>query len=62
MIINVGSVGQPRDGDPRSSYVVFDGKSVEFHRVVYDVEATIKQFRDHPELPEYLALRLIEGR
>lgn len=61
-IINVGSVGQPRDGDPRASYVIFDGETVEFHRVQYDIEATIKMFRDNPTLPEYLALRLIEGR
>ncbi len=62
VIINVGSVGQPRDGDPRSSYVLFDGETVEFVRVSYNVEETIKQFRAHPVLPEYLALRLIDGR
>lgn len=62
VIVNVGSVGQPRDGDPRSSYVIFDGQTIEFRRVAYDVDATIRQFRDHPTLPEYLALRLIEGR
>lgn len=62
VIINVGSVGQPRDGDPRSSYVIFDGESLEFRRVKYDVERTIQRFRETPILPEYLALRLIEGR
>ncbi|MEE8143679.1 MAG: metallophosphoesterase, partial [Planctomycetota bacterium] len=62
VIINVGSVGQPRDGDPRSSYVIFDGETVEFRRVKYDVESTIRRFRETPILPEYLALRLIEGR
>lgn len=61
VLINVGSVGQPRDGDPRASYVVFDGDVVEFRRVKYDIEATIRHFRDTP-LPEELALRLIEGR
>ncbi len=61
-IVNVGSVGQPRDGDPRSSYVVFDGESVVFHRVPYDIERTLQAFREHPELPEYLALRLLEGK
>ena len=61
-IINVGSVGQPRDGDPRSSYVVFDGESVEFFRVNYDIERTIQQYRATPALPEYLALRLLEGK
>lgn len=61
-IVNVGSVGQPRDGDPRASYVIFDGETVEFRRVQYDIEQTIRMFRDNPTLPEYLALRLIEGR
>ncbi len=62
VIINVGSVGQPRDGDPRSSYVVFDDEIVEFRRIQYDIEATVQRFRETPILPEYLALRLIEGR
>ena len=35
-IINVGSVGQPRDRDPRSCYVLFDGRSIRFRRVEYD--------------------------
>lgn len=60
-IINVGSVGQPRDGDPRSSYVIVDGDEVEFRRVEYPVEDTIRRFKRTP-LPENLALRLIEGR
>ena len=61
VLINVGSVGQPRDGDPRGSYVIFDGETVEFHRVKYDIEEAIRRFRETP-LPEELALRLIEGR
>lgn len=61
VIVNVGSVGQPRDGDPRGCYVIFDGSTVEFRRVKYDVEKTVQRFRDTP-LPEYLALRLLEGR
>src|SRR4029453_16315807 len=39
-IINVGSVGQPRDRDPRSSYVVVDNNQVEFGRLSYDVDTT----------------------
>lgn len=35
---NPGSVGQPRDGDPRASYAIYDGKDFELHRVEYDVE------------------------
>ncbi len=61
ILVNVGSVGQPRDGDPRASYVVFDGETIEFRRVKYDVEEAIRRFRETP-LPEELALRLIEGR
>ncbi len=61
VLINVGSVGQPRDGDPRASYVIFDGETVEFRRVKYDIEEAIAHFRETP-LPEELALRLIEGR
>jgi diadenosine tetraphosphatase ApaH/serine/threonine PP2A family protein phosphatase len=39
-VVNVGSVGQPRDGDPRSCFVVVDGRTVEFHRVAYDFRRT----------------------
>ena len=60
-VINVGSVGQPRDGDPRSSYVIVDGDRVEFRRVEYPVEETLQRFKRTP-LPENLALRLVEGR
>jgi diadenosine tetraphosphatase ApaH/serine/threonine PP2A family protein phosphatase len=42
LIINPGSVGQPRDGDPRSSYVVIDNNRVEIKRVAYPVEDTIR--------------------
>jgi predicted phosphodiesterase len=38
-IINVGSVGQPRDQDPRACYVLFDGETVFYRRVSYDIEA-----------------------
>ncbi len=62
VIINVGSVGQPRDGNNRSSYVLFDGQSVRFRRVAYDIDATIELMSKIDRLPEYLALRLKEGR
>lgn len=61
-LINVGSVGQPRDGDPRASYAVFDGRTVKFHRVEYDVRATMDKIYNTPGLPNYLADRLIVGR
>lgn len=62
-MINPGSVGQPRDGDWRAAFAVFDTEKREltFHRVPYDVEAAQKHIRD-AQLPERLAARLGEGR
>ena len=61
-LINVGSVGQPRDGDVRASYVVFDGKSVQFRRVAYPVERTIEMMEKINALPSALSKRLRDGR
>ncbi len=61
-IVNVGSVGQPRDADPRACYVTVDGERVEYHRVEYDVELTVRKIRENNELHEILADRLLEGR
>ena len=61
-IVNAGSVGQPRDGDPRASYVIFDGRNVTFVRLEYDVERAMADIRAVPELPDYLAERLALGR
>jgi predicted phosphodiesterase len=61
-LVNVGSVGQPRDGDPRASYVTFNGSTVRFHRVEYDVEDTVQRIYATPGLPNYLADRLRVGR
>ncbi len=62
MLVNVGSVGQPRDGDPRACYVILDGKHVRFRRVDYDMEQTIKKIYDVPELDNFLGDRLRDGR
>jgi predicted phosphodiesterase len=62
LMINVGSVGQPRDLDPRSCYVVFDEERVVFHRVEYDIEKTVKQIEAETELDNFLGYRLREGR
>ena len=62
LMINVGSVGQPRDGDPRSCYVVFDEEVVEFRRVAYDVERTVKAIEAESQLDDFLGYRLREGR
>lgn len=61
--INVGSVGQPRDGDPRACYAIYDPESklVVFRRVDYDRPLTQKKIRE-AGLPEMLAERLAEGR
>lgn len=61
--INVGSVGQPRDGDPRSSYVIYSprSKKIEFRRVAYDVEAAMAR-NEMANLPERLVTRLADGR
>jgi diadenosine tetraphosphatase ApaH/serine/threonine PP2A family protein phosphatase len=61
-LINVGSVGQPRDGDTRASYVTWDGSTVWFHRVEYDYRRTQQKILDTGALPRYLAARLQEGR
>jgi len=61
-LINVGAVGQPRDGDPRASYVTFDGRKVRFHRVDYDFKKTMEKIYAEERLPNYLADRLAVGR
>lgn len=61
-LINVGSVGQPRDGDPRASYCVFnsDKMTVAIRRVNYDIHATQRKIID-AGLPALLASRLSTG-
>lgn len=63
-MINVGSVGQPRDGDSRSCFVVLDddSRTVEFIRVEYDVETTRQKIHGIPELDNMLGDRLLSGR
>jgi putative phosphoesterase len=46
MVINPGSVGQPRDGDPRAAYAIIEDGKVELRRVKYDIDATLKHMRD----------------
>jgi diadenosine tetraphosphatase ApaH/serine/threonine PP2A family protein phosphatase len=58
VIVNVGSVGQPRDGDPRACFAVVDRERVEIHRVGYDFRKTQSQILAaglHPALAERLA-------
>lgn len=62
VLINVGSVGQPRDRDPRACYVILEEGLIRFLRVEYDVQATMEKIRAIPELDDYLAVRLEDGR
>jgi len=60
--INVGSVGQPRDGDNRACYAVIEEDAVTWHRVSYDFSITQGKIRDTGELSEILAKRLTLGK
>ncbi len=63
LIINPGSVGQPRDGDPQASYALYDSESriVRLCRVPYDIDVTYERIMQ-VGLPLHLAIRLKEGR
>ncbi|HXR12068.1 MAG TPA: metallophosphoesterase family protein [Gaiellaceae bacterium] len=62
VLLNPGSVGQPRDGDPRAAYLLLDleQRTAAFRRVEYDVERTQSEMRE-ARLPEALAARLEHG-
>jgi predicted phosphodiesterase len=61
-LVNPGSVGQPRDGDPRAAYALYspEERAVEFRRVAYDVDRAAAKIRA-AGLPYFLAARLHEG-
>ena len=63
LIINPGGLGQPRDGDPRSSYAIYDSEAgaVLRHRAQYDIPTTQEKMTRHG-LPVYLIERLALGR
>ena len=62
-LLNPGSVGQPRDGDPRAAYLLLDldAQQASFRRVAYDIEQTQAEIRA-AGLPELLAERLSFGQ
>lgn len=62
VVINVGSVGQPRDGDNRACYVLLDGDRVIFRRVEYDYRSTMRKIMGIEQLSDTLAARLKLGR
>jgi diadenosine tetraphosphatase ApaH/serine/threonine PP2A family protein phosphatase len=59
----LGSVGQPRDGNPAAAFAMFDTdkREITYCRVAYDIAAAAKKIRDSG-LPRFLADRLSEGR
>jgi len=61
-LVNIGSVGQPRDGDPRASYLLIDGADLLFRRVEYDVRTTMRKIAGIPSLDDFLAKRLKVGQ
>lgn len=62
LMVNIGSVGQPRDGDPRACYVTLEDDVVRFHRVEYPVDEVANEIRSINELDEFLGDRLLQGR
>src|SRR5205823_1766971 len=62
VIINPGGVGQPRDGDPRAAFMIYDTeRGFEFYRIPYEFEKTQDKIIK-AGLPQYLAVRLAYGR
>jgi predicted phosphodiesterase len=62
VMINVGSVGQPRDRDPRACYVILEDLTVTYHRVEYPFEKTIEKILQIKDLDNYLGHRLRDGK
>jgi predicted phosphodiesterase len=60
-LLNPGSVGQPRDGDPRAAYLLLERGRASYHRVEYPIERTQAEMRE-AGLPEPLSERLALGR
>jgi len=62
-MVNVGSVGQPRDEDPRSCYVILeDAKRVRFRRIAYPFETTRRKIHAIADLDNFLGDRLAQGK
>jgi diadenosine tetraphosphatase ApaH/serine/threonine PP2A family protein phosphatase len=61
-IVNVGSVGQPRDADPRACFSIYDTQSgrISLHRAAYDPQQARAKILQNG-LPEYLGDRLLTG-
>lgn len=63
LLVNPGSVGQPRDGDPRAAYAVLDSaaRHIEFHRVEYDISEAQRRMKA-AGASDWLTTRLAHGR
>ena len=61
-IVNVSSVGQPRDRDPRTCYATFDGTTLRWHRLDYDYQTTMDKIGKLACLNHFCADRLAVGR
>jgi diadenosine tetraphosphatase ApaH/serine/threonine PP2A family protein phosphatase len=61
-LFNLGSVGQPRDGDTRACYAVYHGDSVTWRRVEYDYKVTMQKIFNTPQLDPRAGERLANGR
>ena len=63
VLVNPGSVGQPRDGDPDAAYALLDTDdwTVELRRVGYDIERVVRRVEE-TELPDEIGTRLRKGR
>ncbi len=61
-VINVGSVGQPRDRDPRAAYGILYEDRVEFIRLEYDIQAVVDKIQAIGEINDFFGQRLLDGR
>lgn len=55
-LVNPGSVGQPRDGDPRAAYVIIEDGRVELKRVAYDIDVSVRSLKNAGLTPDVLSL------
>ena len=62
VMVNVGSVGQPRDGDQRSCYAILEDRTITYRRVEYPLDTTVEKIYAIAELDDFLGDRLREGR
>ena len=60
-LVNVGSVGQPRDRDPRACYCLVSDSAIYFRRVLYDYAEAMRRYRMVPELDQRMGDRILRG-